>query len=156
MNRLLILFFALILSCASKPVNNSDNMQEKAEILISDSQGGGEKSGFTILKDENEFKAAIDAKRSVSMVDLGNDSAAKYPAFPVHKKVVIFEQGRFNSGDHTIKEIKNISVKNKVLYVHVPAYKSGGMEIMVMSNPWFIFSVPESYEFTSVQLNPIP
>jgi len=61
--------------------------------------------------------------------------------------------GTFRSGSHKVEEIKSVSVKNQILYVEVPAGEpSGGMEIQVISSPWFIFTVPTDYKFTSVEL----
>ncbi|MFY1047571.1 hypothetical protein [Chryseobacterium sp. GP-SGM7] len=152
MNKLLILCFAMIMSCTSTALNKSDDMQKKGEILMSESQGGTDGAGFKIIKNEQDFIEAIKSKQGESLVETGSEPVAKYPSFPAGKKVVLYNQGRFNSGDHRINEIKSISVKDNVLYVEVPMYESGGMEIQVLSNPWFIFSVPSNYQFTSVQL----
>lgn len=152
MNKLLISCFATILSCTSATVQKSGDMQQKAEIIISESHGGAEKSGFKIIKDEQEFQETVKAKLNAFIIDPENESTRKYPAFPADRKVILYDQGGYNSGDHRINEIKGISVKDNVLYVEVPAYDSGGMEIQVLSNPWFIFSVPSGYKFTSVQL----
>lgn len=154
MNRLLILCFAIVMSCTSTTANKSGDMQSKGEILMSESQGGSEQAGFKIIKNEQEFQQAIKAKQSITLVEAGTEPVAKYPTFPTDKKVVLYNLGSFRSGNHTINEIKSISVKDNVLYVEVPMYESGGMEIQMLSNPWFIFSVPSSYKFSSVQLNP--
>jgi len=152
MNKLLIFCFAVIMSCTSTIAQKSEDMQSKAEIIKSESQGGTEQPGFVIIKNEQEFQNVIQSKQGISLVEVGNEPAIKFPVFPKDKKVVLYNLGRFNSGDHTIREIKNISVKDNVLYVEVPMYESGGMEIQVLSNPWFIFTVPSNYQFTSVQL----
>lgn len=140
------------MSCTSTIAQKSDDMQNKGEIIMSESQGGAEQAGFVIIKDEQEFQNVIKSKQGTSLVELGSEPVVKYPAFPVNKKVVLYNIGSFRAGDHTIREIKNISVKDNVLYVEVPMRESGGMQIQVLSNPWFIFSVPSNYQFTSVQL----
>lgn len=140
------------MSCTSTIAQKSDDMQNKGEIIMSESQGGAEQAGFVIIKDEQEFQNVIKSKQGTSLVELGSEPVVKYPAFPVNKKVVLYNLGSFRAGDHTIREIKNISVKDNVLYVEVPMRESGGMQIQVLSNPWFIFSVPSNYQFTSVQL----
>ncbi|MCX8525385.1 hypothetical protein OF897_15835 [Chryseobacterium formosus] len=150
MNKLLILCFAVIMSCASTTAKKSDNMQNKSEILASESNGGTEKEGFKIIKDQEQLKKEI----TENFASSGMEPVMDIPVFPNDKKVVLYNLGRFNSGDHKVNEIKSISVKDNVLYVEVPMYESGGMEIQVLSNPWFIFSVPSSYKFTSIQLNP--
>lgn len=152
MNKLLIFCFATLMSCTSTIAQKSDDMQNKGEIIMSESQGGAEQAGFVIIKDEQEFQNVIKSKQGTSLVELGSEPVVKYPAFPVNKKVVMYNLGSFRAGDHTIREIKNISVKDNVLYVEVPMRESGGMQIQVLSNPWFIFSVPSNYQFTSVQL----
>jgi len=152
MNKLLIFCFATLMSCTSTIAQKSDDMQNKGEIIMSESQGGAEQAGFVIIKDEQEFQNVIKSKQGTSLVELGSEPVVKYPAFPVNKKVVLYNIGSFRAGDHTIREIKNISVKDNVLYVEVPMRESGGMQIQVLSNPWFIFSVPSNYQFTSVQL----
>lgn len=154
MNKLLIFCFATLMSCTSTIAQKSDDMQNKGEIIMSESQGGAEQAGFVIIKDEQEFQNVIKSKHGTSLVELGSEPVVKYPAFPVNKKVVLYNLGSFRAGDHTIREIKNISVKDNVLYVEVPMRESGGMQIQVLSNPWFIFSVPSNYQFTSVQLKP--
>ncbi|MFL9834279.1 hypothetical protein [Chryseobacterium terrae] len=151
MNKLLILCFAIIMSCTSTTAQKSKDMQNKAEIIKSESQGGTEQAGFVIIKNEQEFQNIIKSKQRTFVVE-ENESVVKYPEFPVDKKVILYDLGRFNSGDHTIREIKSISVKDNVLYVEVPMYESGGMEIQVLSNPWFIFTVPSNLQFNSVQL----
>ncbi|WP_228444994.1 hypothetical protein [Chryseobacterium indoltheticum] len=142
------------MSCTSTIAQKSDDMQNKGEIIMSESQGGAEQAGFVIIKDEQEFQNVIKSKQGTSLVELGSEPVVKYPAFPVNKKVVLYNIGSFRAGDHTVREIKNISVKDNVLYVEVPMRESGGMQIQVLSNPWFIFSVPSNYQFTSVQLKP--
>jgi len=154
MNKLLIFCFATLMSCTSTIAQKSEDMQNKGEIIMSESQGGAEQAGFVIIKDEQEFQNVIKSKRGTSLVELGSEPVVKYPAFPVNKKVVMYNLGSFRAGDHTVREIKNISVKDNVLYVEVPMRESGGMQIQVLSNPWFIFSVPSNYQFTSVQLKP--
>ncbi|MDQ8143203.1 hypothetical protein [Chryseobacterium sp. CFS15] len=154
MNKLLIFCFATLMSCTSTIAQKSDDMQNKGEIIMSESQGGAEQAGFVIIKDEQEFQNIIKSKQGTSLVELGSEPVVKYPAFPVNKKVVLYNIGSFRAGDHTVREIKNISVKDNVLYVEVPMRESGGMQIQVLSNPWFIFSVPSNYQFTSVQLKP--
>jgi len=152
MNKLLIFCFATLMSCTSTIAQKSEDMQNKGEIIMSESQGGAEQAGFVIIKDEQEFQNVIKSKPGTSLVELGSEPVVKYPAFPVNKKVVLYNLGSFRAGDHTVREIKNISVKDNVLYVEVPMRESGGMQIQVLSNPWFIFSVPSNYQFTSVQL----
>lgn len=154
MNKLLIFCFATLMSCTSTIAQKSEDMQNKGEIIMSESQGGAEQAGFVLIKDEQEFQNVIKSKQGTSLVELGSEPVVKYPAFPVNKKVVLYNIGSFRAGDHTVREIKSISVKDNVLYVEVPMRESGGMQIQVLSNPWFIFSVPSNYQFTSVQLKP--
>ncbi len=148
MNKLLILFFATILSCTGTTAQKTLSMQNQAEILVSETQGGMEKQGFRILNNRQELADEIKDRYIAS----GQSPIIETPAFPKDKKVVVYYMGTFNSGDHQVNEIKNISVKNNILFVEIPKYESGGMAIQVMSNPWFVFSVPASYQFTSVQL----
>ncbi|WP_415326188.1 hypothetical protein [Chryseobacterium sp. MMS23-Vi53] len=148
MNRLLFLCLALIMSCTATPTQKSMDSKKNNEILISESQGGGGEKSFVILHNEAEFQKAI--KGNTTVIEL--DKEPVYPAFPKNKKVVLYNLGTFTSGEHKITQIKNISVKDNVLYVEVPQVESGGMGIAVMSNPWFIFTVPSNYQFTSVEL----
>ncbi|MDM1553014.1 MULTISPECIES: hypothetical protein [Chryseobacterium] len=154
MKSLLIAFTAILMSCVSTTRSSQQklsDMQQKAELLVTNSQGGAEQPGFRIIKDEKEYLAL--GKVGFQLVEEGKDAAANYPKFPKDKKVVVYNQGSFRSGSHTINEIKGVSVKNNVLYVEVPAGEpSGGMEIQVISNPWFVFAVPANYQFTSVEL----
>ena len=154
MKSLLIAFTAILMSCASTTRSSQQklsDMQQKAELLVTNSQGGAEQPGFRIIKDEKEYLAL--GKVGFQLVEEGKDAAANYPKFPKDKKVVVYNQGSFRSGSHTINEINGVSVKNNVLYVEVPAGEpSGGMEIQVISNPWFVFAVPANYQFTSVEL----
>ncbi|MFP3835264.1 hypothetical protein [Chryseobacterium sp. SIMBA_028] len=153
MKSLLIAFAALLMSCTSATSSQQklSDMQKDAELIASESQGGANESGFRIIKDEKEFLTAI--KGGFNFVEEGKESAINYPKFPKNKKVVLYNLGSFRSGSHTINEIKSISVKNNVLYVEVPAGEpSGGMEIQVLSNPWFLFAIPADYQFTSVEL----
>jgi len=154
MNKLLILCFAIMMSCTGTTAQKSEAMQKKGEIIMSESQGGTDLPAFKILKNQKELEASIKEKQGLSLVETGSEPVAKYPEFPANGTLVLYEMGRFNSGDHTIREIKSLSVQDNVLYVEVPMYESGGMEIQVLSNPWFIFTVPASYKFTSVQLKP--
>ncbi|AYN01766.1 hypothetical protein [Chryseobacterium sp. 3008163] len=148
MNKLLIVCFAFIMSCTSTTAQKSNNMQNKGEILASETQGGAEQAGFTIIKDQQQLEKEITENFAVS----GMEPVMQIPTFPKDKKVVLYNLGTFNSGDHKVSVIKSISVKNNILYVEVPEYQSGGMAIQVMSNPWFIFSVPSNYQFNSVEL----
>lgn len=148
MNKLLILFFATILSCTGTTAQKTSSMQNQAEILVSETQGGTEKQGFRILNNRQELADEIKDRYTAS----GQSPIIETPIFPKDKKVVVYYMGTFSSGDHQVNEIKNISVKNNTLFIEIPEYESGGMAIQVMSNPWFVFSVPASYQFTSVQL----
>ncbi|KFF07759.1 hypothetical protein [Chryseobacterium luteum] len=150
MKRLLILCTAIIMGCATTPSQKPSGMQESSELLVSESQGGPEKAGFKIIKDEQEFRNVI--KGSFGLVETGKEPSINYPKFPKNKKVVLYNMGSFRSGSHTVGAIKSTSVKNSILYVEVPETPSGGMEIQMLSNPWFIFAVPSDYQFTSVEL----
>ncbi|CAI8902147.1 hypothetical protein [Chryseobacterium sp. IT-36CA2] len=151
MKSLLIACTVIFMSCASTSSQKSSAVQENAELLVSESQGGADRPGFTIIKDEKDFRNRI--RGSFGVVDLDKESYIKYPSFPKNKKVVLYNLGTFRSGSHKIDEIKSASVKNQILYVEVPAGEpSGGMEIQVISSPWIIFTVPANYQFTSVEL----
>ncbi|MEJ5104931.1 hypothetical protein [Chryseobacterium sp. MYb328] len=153
MKILLTAIAATLMSCASTTSSqqNSSDMQQKAEFIVSGSQGGTKERGFKIIKDEKEFHTVV--KSGSGLIEEGKNSTADYPEFPKDKKVVVYNLGSFRSGSHSINEIKGISVKNNVLHVEVPAGEpSGGMEIQILSNPWFVFAVPANYQFTSVEL----
>ncbi|WP_426477596.1 hypothetical protein ACP3T3_20670 [Chryseobacterium sp. CBSDS_008] len=150
MKSLLIACAVIFMSCAGTPPQKSAAMQGNAELLISENQGGTDTSGFKIIKDEKDFRNIIQGSFGVTQL---KESYISYPKFPKNKKVVLYNLGTFRSGSHKIEEIKNVSVKNQILYVEVPAGEpSGGMEIQVISSPWFIFTVPADYQFTSVEL----
>ncbi|AKK73446.1 hypothetical protein HX13_17560 [Chryseobacterium sp. P1-3] len=152
MKSLLIVWTAILISCTSTPSHTLAGTQNNAEILVSEAQGGTDQMGFRIIKDEKDFRNTIKGSFGIIGPE-GDGSYIKYPQFPKNKKVVLYNLGTFRSGSHTIEEIKSVSVKNKILYVEVPAgAPSGGMEIQVISNPWFIFTVPADYQFTSVEL----
>lgn len=148
MNKLLMLFLALVMSCTNSVSTNSKDTQAKGEILASESQGGADEAGFQIVRDQSELKNIITANFGKS----GMEPVMEIPVIQKDKKVVLYNLGTFNSGDHKISMIKSISVQDNVLYVEVPEYQSGGMAIQVMSNPWFIFSVPSNFQFNSVEL----
>jgi len=150
MKRLLIASTAILMSCATPPSQSPSADQNGAELLVSESQGGTDVAGFTIIKNEQEFRNSI--KGSFGLVEVKKEPDVNYPKFPKDKKVILYHMGSFRSGSHRIDRIKNVSVKNNILYVEVPAVESGGMEIQVLSNPWFIFAVPSDYQFTSVEL----
>lgn len=139
------------MSCTSVPSSSASNdAQKSGKILVSESQGGTENAGFTVLKNEEELQKVI--KGNSSLAELGKESAIKYPTFAKNQKAVLYNLGTFRSGDHKITEIKGLSVKDNVLYVEVPQRESGGMEIQVISNPWVVFTVPSNYQFNSVVL----
>ncbi|RMZ58801.1 hypothetical protein D1632_14570 [Chryseobacterium nematophagum] len=148
MKRLIIVFLAVMVNCATKSSSKLSEMNQKTEIFISESNGGADKPGFRVVKDKQELQNI--AKSSFLSVDM--DKEPKLPEFPTDKKVVLYNLGEFRSGDHRITQIKSLSVKDNVLYVEVPQYISGGMEIQVISNPWLIFTVPLHFQFNSVQL----
>lgn len=151
MNKLLVLCFAMILSCTNAVSQKSTNGQQKGEILASESQGGTGTVGFKIIKNAEEY-AKIFENDNLVIVAEGEKAAQKYPAFPSDKKVILYNLGNFNSGNHRISEIKSLSVKDNTLMIEVPAYQSGGMEIQMISNPWFIIAVPSNFQFNSVEL----
>lgn len=141
---------AILMSCTTTPSTKTSDRQKNAEILVSESQGGTDKLEFTVIKNEQEFRKAI--KGNFGLVELGKEPTVNYPKFPKDKKVILYNLGTFRSGDHRITQIKSISVKNNVLFVEVPYYESGGMEIQMISSPWFIFAVPADHQFTSIEL----
>ncbi|WP_312298095.1 hypothetical protein [Chryseobacterium sp.] len=151
MKSLLFALTIILMSCTNVPSQKESPMQEKAELLVSESQGGADQPGFRIIKDEKDFRNTI--KMGFGWVDLEKEPATDYPKFPKNKKVVLYNLGNFRSGSHRVTEIRNVSVKNNILYVEIPAGEpSGEMEIQVISNPWIIFAVPAEYQFTSVEL----
>ncbi|MGG7466846.1 hypothetical protein ACVVIH_22705 [Chryseobacterium arthrosphaerae] len=151
MKSLLFALMILLMSCTNVPSQKESPMQKKAELLVSESQGGADQPGFRIIKDGKDFRNTI--KTGFGWVDLGKEPATDYPKFPKNKKVILYNLGSFRSGSHRVTEIRNISVKNNILYIEVPAGEPAGeMEIQVISNPWIIFAVPAEYQFTSVEL----
>lgn len=146
MNKLLFLFLAFILSCKTN-VSDKPSQDLKPNILITSSQGGAESEGFVILKDQQQLLAEV-AKRNT--VEDGDKPG--YPTISDKNKIIIYDLGSFGSGDHRITEIKKASVENNVLTLEVPEYKSGGMEIMMISNPWILIPVPSDKTFTSVKI----
>lgn len=140
-----------IIGCTSTLTQKTSNMQTKTEILASESQGGAGTSGFSIIKNEQEFQKALKGNSAV-LVEGGQDAAGQTPKFPTDKKVVLYNLGTFRSGDHRIAEIKNITVKDNVLQVEVPYVEHGDMEIQVISNPYVIFTVPSYYKFNSIEI----
>lgn len=158
MNKLLIGLLALSMSCTTavsqtgQSSKKSEQMQKKSEILVSESQGGTDQPGFTIIKNEQELQKSVKGGNSNLIGEVGKEPTINYPKFPKDKKVVLYNLGMFRSGDHRIAEIKSVSVKDNILYVEVPFVESGGMEIQVISNPWVIFTVPSDYQFNSVEL----
>lgn len=145
------MLFAIIISCTSTPSQSSQNAGNSGDILASESHGGAETAGFTIIKDETELQKII--KENSGLLDLGKETPpVKYPQFPKNKKVILYNLGTFRSGNHTVTQIKSLSVKDNVLYVEVPQKESGGMEIQVISHPWLIFTAPSNYQFNSVEL----
>ncbi|WP_326982601.1 protease complex subunit PrcB family protein [Chryseobacterium sp. MYb264] len=154
MKRLIILSFATFLSCAStgNTSQKSSDMQTKTEIIASESQGGADQAGFKIIKNESELQKAMQGNSVRLIVEGSNTEPAKTTKFPKDKKVVLYNLGMFRSGDHRIATIKSVSVKDNVLYVEVPYVEQGEMQIQVISNPYIIFTVPSTYNFTSVEL----
>lgn len=152
MKNLFFLCLAFLMSCTSTPSQKSTDMQQKAEIIISESHGGKDEAGFAIISNEEEFKKAIKENSPIAGSIDGKEPEIQYPAFPKDRKVILYNLGTFNSGDHRITQIKSISLKNNILHVEVPEYESGGMVIQVISNPWMIFTVPSNYNFNSVEL----
>ncbi|QBJ88835.1 Uncharacterised protein [Chryseobacterium gleum] len=152
MKSLSIACAVIFMSCAATSSQKNADSQHDAELIVSQSQGGAAQAGFRIIKEETDFRNTIKGSFGIIGPE-GDGSYIKYPQFPKNKKVVLYNLGTFRSGSHTIDEIKSVSVKNKILYVEVPAgAPSGGMEIQVISNPWFIFTVPSDYQFNSVEL----
>ncbi|ASW74396.1 hypothetical protein IQ37_04855 [Chryseobacterium piperi] len=149
MHKLIIGFLVFLMSCTNVPSPVASNAEKGGEILVSESQGGTETSGFIILKNQEDLQKVI--KGNLSLTDLGS-TTVHYPTFPKNQKAVLYNLGTFNSGDYKITEIKSISVKDNILYVEVPQRESGGMQIQVMSNPWVVFTVPLNYQFNSVAL----
>ncbi|KPE49484.1 hypothetical protein [Chryseobacterium indologenes] len=152
MKRLLVVCTAILMSCAGTSFQKSSDMQKSGELLVSESQGGADRPGFSVIKNEQEYQKAIKGNSGLVVVESGKEPSANYPAFPKNKKVILYNLGSFRSGNRTVTAIKSVSVKDNILYVEVPYQETGGMEIQVLSNPWFIFAVPSDYQFTSVEL----
>ena len=147
MNKLLFVCLLFILSCKTN-IQGQKAVASKPEILMSESQGGTDTKGFVIIKDQKHLVEEV-SKRS-GITDAENKPS--YPTFTGKNKWVIYDLGSFNSGDHRITEIKNITVKNNVLTLEVLKYESGGMEIMMISKPWILFSVPLDYRFNAIEI----
>ncbi|WP_312076536.1 hypothetical protein [Chryseobacterium sp.] len=146
MKKLLFLCLAFIVSCKTS-VSDQSSADLKPQILTTSSQGGAESEGFVIIKDQQQLLSEI-AKRTTE-----NDGDKQgYPPISSKNKIIIYDLGSFNSGDHRITEIKKASVSNNVLTLDVPEYKSGGMEIMMISKPWILVSVPTDKTFSSVKI----
>lgn len=146
MNKLLFLCLAFILSCKTN-VSDRSSQNLKPSILVTSSQGGAKSQGFVIIKDQQQLLAEISKRNTVE-----DGQKTDYPAISDKNKIVIYDLGNFSSGDHRITEIKKASIENNILTLEVPEYKSGGMEIMMISNPWVLISVPSDKSFTSVKL----
>lgn len=150
MNKLLIGFWAFFMSCSNMPSSTSNGTEKRGRILISESQGGADTAGFTILNNEEEFRKII--KGNIGLVELDKVEDIQYPTFRKNQKAVVYNLGTFNSGDHRITEIKDLYIKDDILYVKVSKREPGEMEIQVISKPWLVFTIPSNYQFNSVAL----
>ena len=58
MKRLLVVCTAIFMSCAGTPSQKPSVMQKSSELLVSESQGGADLPGFTVIKNEQEYQKA--------------------------------------------------------------------------------------------------
>ena len=104
--------------------------------LLSLNPGRGRHSGFRIIKERKGFPQYYQWK----FWYLRNRKRILYQISAVSEKIKKLFYTIWEPSDlvYKIEEIKSISVKNQILYVEVPAGEpSGGMEIQVISSPWF-------------------
>lgn len=152
----LVLFSFLMMSCTTTSSQTTNNKQMSSTIITTESQGGTGDNSFKVLATQEDLTKAIKDRNHLNNIisDTPNgDDRVAFPKFPAGKKAVLLNLGSFRSGDHTIQQIKSVSVTNNTLIVEVPQRdNAGGMEIQVLSKPWVIFTIPTDFKFSAVQL----
>ncbi len=156
MKRLFLICSAFLVSCTNRPSQQAIAMEDHAEILVSQSQGGSGNIGYTMLTNEQDFQKAINGNSEGLVISL--DSAVKTTSniqFPKNKKVILYNLGSFRAGNHQVNTIEKVYVENDILYVEVPYVKPDEMEVQVLSKPFVIFTVPSNYKFNSIEFKSI-
>lgn len=131
---------------------------EKDYIFYSEFNGGEKEQGFAILKNQEELNHFLGKNEILS---IEGEKVNEKIKFPKNQKVIIYHLGEFRSGDHQPRGIEKIKMNGKTMEIFLKSEKkqskssdfwSSEPQIMVVSRPWMIFSVPQNFNFDNIAI----
>lgn len=147
-----LLFFILFLSsCMSVEQKIID---KKGSLLLSSNYGGWEKKGYTIITQQEDLDKIIENSNE-NTNENPDHSMDQNILIPKQSKVLFYNFGQFNSGNHQPKILSNIQLKDQKLLIDVVFFKVSKHQTSMIANPWMLVVIPEKYEFNNVVIHPI-
>ena len=137
------------------PAQHIDNPQQMEipqnnQLFISGFSGGSGVREYKILKTQQEYHAVMRQYQPSEKL------SAAPRSFPEDQMVVLYNQGEYRSGDHKVTGIDSMRLDGDVLKVYTTPKpqkpQPGDLQIQVISQPWFIFSVPKDLKFKEIEV----
>lgn len=137
------------------PKQNIDKPQQMEvtpdhQLFISGFSGGSGVRGYKIINTEQEYHAVMRQYQPSEKL------SAEPRSFPNDQKVILYNLGEYRSGDHKVTGIESMRVEGDILKVYTTPKpqnpQPGDMQIQVVTQPWFIFSVPKDLKFNEIEV----
>ncbi len=139
-NIVLILTLFFLTKC--KTMDKNQSADSSNPLLHSSNYGGWEKTGFTILKSQDELNQIM-----TNSAELDTNHVTP---FPVKNKLLFYNFGTYNNGNHKVEKITNLWVENKNLHIDILLPKPTKYSIMAIANPWMLVEYNEKLQFDNI------
>lgn len=125
-------------------------------LFYSDSNGGTETRGFSILKNQEELNNSLNNNKfQLSEENIVEENEINYPK---NQTVIVYNFGESRSGIHQVEGIDKLRLINDTLEVFLTKKEINLSEInlgqevtvQVITYPRIIFSIPKNYTFKNV------
>lgn len=128
---------------------------EREYIFYSEFNGGESEEEYSILKNQEELDRFLGDNGNLA----DEEKIINKIKFPKNQKLIIYHLGEFRSGDHQPRGIEKIKINGNTMEVFLKSEKKENKssnfwdsepQIMVVSRPWMIFSVPKNFNFNNI------
>lgn len=147
--------FSLTFAQKKKCMEKEITFSEREYIFYSEFNGGESEEGYSILKNQEELDRFLGDNGNLA----DEEKIINKIKFPKNQKLIIYHLGEFRSGDHQPRGIEKIKINGNTMEVFLKSEKKENKssdfwdsepQIMVVSRPWMILSVPKNFNFNNI------
>lgn len=140
--------------------NNEIIFSTEKFLFYSDSNGGTETRGFSILKNQEELNNSLNNNKfQLSEENIVEENEINYPK---NQSVIVYNFGKSRSGIHQVEGIDKLKLVNDTLEIYLTKKEkkknldlseelfTKEIEVQIITYPRIIFSIPKNYTFKNV------